>query len=194
MTNPVTTSCNNQIDRELMAGEKLLWSGKPNASKLFSPSDAFLIPFSLLWGGFAYFWEATVIVSGAPLLFKLWGIPFVVIGTYMIFGRFFVKRRINENTAYAITDKRVLIVTTWPTRNLTALDLRTLPSTTLREGNDGGGHIVLGTDPFGMACYADTGMDLFGQTRGAPALRNLANVRRVYEQIEKARQNALGVK
>jgi hypothetical protein len=84
---------NFELENELMpslgSDEKLIWTGKPKTGIRLSSSDIFMIPFSLLWGGFAFFWETTVIATGAPFFFILWGIPFVVIGCYMIFGRFF---------------------------------------------------------------------------------------------------------
>lgn len=55
--------------------ETLLWTDRPKQGFFLKQTDVFMIPFSLAWGGFAIFWEATVLTMDAPLLFKLWGIP-----------------------------------------------------------------------------------------------------------------------
>ena len=68
------------VERELSSGEKLLWSGQPRSGIRLRGSDAFAIPFSILWCGFAIFWESMVVRKGAPVFMMLWGIPFVLAG------------------------------------------------------------------------------------------------------------------
>jgi hypothetical protein len=92
------------IHDQLGPGERLLWSGRPAQGLVFRLADAMMIPFSLMWGGFAFFWEYSVISRGnAPLFFMAWGVPFVAIGIYIICGRFFVDAKQRANTAYGVT-------------------------------------------------------------------------------------------
>src|SRR5579875_1643918 len=106
------------IKSELMDGETIHWSQRPMPGVTFSPQDFFLIPFSFLWGGFALFWEASVLglidasqrISEAGLFFKLWGIPFVFVGQYLIWGRFVYATWKKRDTFYAVTNWRVIVV------------------------------------------------------------------------------------
>ncbi|MFR7478329.1 MAG: hypothetical protein ACLUUJ_05715 [Acutalibacteraceae bacterium] len=75
----------------LTPGEIVVWQGRPEKGNLFMPADAFLLFFSIFWLGFSLFWEYMVFIGGAPLPFLLFGVPFVLIGLYLLFGRFIQK-------------------------------------------------------------------------------------------------------
>ena len=57
----MTESVLSFVQSKLEPGESILWSGEPKAGLLLRPSDALLIPFSLLWAGFAFYWEYMVL-------------------------------------------------------------------------------------------------------------------------------------
>ncbi len=66
----------NDLSGRVLPGERILWSGRPAQKFLFTGRDALLIPFSLVWGGFAVFWETKVLTQpNVTPLFALWGVP-----------------------------------------------------------------------------------------------------------------------
>ena len=74
--------------RMLTQGEYVIWKGKPEKGRLFSRNDIVMIPFSLVWCGFAVFWFVSALSMGAPIPFAMFGIPFICVGLYLVFGRF----------------------------------------------------------------------------------------------------------
>jgi hypothetical protein len=179
------------VQRELHSAERLIWSGAPGRGLRLRSSDALMIPFSLLWGGFAIFWEYTVLFgldpegrpsrSAAPLFMKLWGIPFVVVGLYLIVGRFFGDSFQRSRTIYAVTDQRILIITQWFGKRVRSLPLRTLPEMTLAEKSDGSGTITFGASTFGATAF---GTNRRGER--PPAFEFVERVRNVHDLIQGA--------
>lgn len=65
---------------ELSPGEQVGWSGEPRQGIVICGSDAFTIPFSLLWAGIAVFSLVLAAWSNAPLPLVQFGVLFVVLG------------------------------------------------------------------------------------------------------------------
>ena len=145
-----------KIQSELASVENLLWAGRPNPNVIFHSDDWYTIPFSLLWGGFAIFWESGVLgfwghnTKPAPFFFALWGIPFVLIGQYMIWGRFVYEGWVKRRTYYGITNRRVVVVQEGSKRKTCSMYLDAIPSVE----RDGGS---VGTLWFGAKYLVSTG-------------------------------------
>ena len=88
--------------------EQLLWSGRPDARALFIPADGFLIPFGLLFLGFAVFWT-TEAAEGAPAFFPIFGFVFIVFGLSRV-RPILVKVWRKRRSIYAVTDRRAFAV------------------------------------------------------------------------------------
>ena len=173
----------------LEPGERILWEGRPDKRRfVLGPENLYLIPFSVMWGGFAIFWEASVLAGGAPFFFWLWGIPFVLVGVYLIAGRFVVAAAQADRTHYAVTDKRVLIASGFLSTTLQELDLRTLPFLQLTEGRRGVGTISF-TMPTPWSVYARSGWTGFGTGQDV-GFHSVPDAAAVYRTIQHARGEA----
>lgn len=171
----------------LLQGERIVWSGQPAGGLRFVARDGLLVPFSLLWGGFAVFWESRVFASNGPPFFLLWGVPFLLIGLYLVVGRFFVDAWVRARTRYAITNQRILIVRTGAFGKVTSISLDRLPDMQLSERPGGSGTIRFGAP----APYWAGGWAIW-----TPALDPVSqfiaieNAQRVFDQIQRAGRNA----
>ena len=180
---------NNVFQEELLSDEKIIWTGKPEESKLFSKFDIFLVPFSLLWGGFAIFWELTSITMGAPFFFSLFGLPFVLMGLYFIFGRFIYKRYKKRNIYYAVTNQRVLVVTKLRNKNIQASFIKNIPTINKYKNSLGLGSIRFGNSHFFTSMYGNMGMDFFGfDDKEVINFYDIEDVDRVYKIVDDIRK------
>ena len=177
----------------LLTGEKLLWTGQPRQGLILSGRDSFLIPFSLLWGGFAIFWNGIVWIipshdNGPDWLFKLWGLPFLALGLYMIAGRFWHDAAIRKRLIYAVTTQRVLMLRGMRSAKLVSLDIHRLPRLELSEFRDGTGTIAFEANS--MFFNGMNGFSLWVPAMsGAAQFSGIADPRQVYELIQTRSRN-----
>ena len=99
-----------RLEPELVHEETILWQGKPSTTALFSKRDMIIMPLAIIWSTIAIYWEYMAIQTDAPFVFKLWGIPFIFIGLYLLVGRFLVTYDKRKNTTYVLTNRRAFIV------------------------------------------------------------------------------------
>jgi hypothetical protein len=177
------------LSDRLLKGEKIIWSGRPAQGLLLTSRDGLLIPFSLMWGGFAVFWETSVLAQPqAPSIMKLFGVPFVLIGLYIAVGRFLLDAWIRRGTQYFVTDKRILISRSGLFSQFTAMSLDRLPDTSLTEKANGQGTITFGQPT-----------PLWPRNKGysawtlsldpVPQFLAIENARSVFAQIQQAAQS-----
>lgn len=142
----------NAIREKLDADEELVWAGMPKQGFVLQPSDTYLIPFSLMWGGFAIFWEVSVLTmnsgeeAGVQTVFALFGIPFVLVGLYIIFGRFIHDAKIRSKTYYGLTNDRIIIISGLFQEQVKSLSLKTTTDISMTERANGFGSITFGQD------------------------------------------------
>ena len=159
---------------QLHEGEELLWSGAPEPGLHLQPGDGVRIPFSLAWCGFALFWEFSALQSvmsgGGSLFLALWGLPFVAIGLYLLFGRFLQTAYLRDKTFYVITNKKIIVKSG---RKITMRDGKDLPPMDVMIHRNGNGTIL----------FSETYYTRRGSHRTYFMLENLKDVARAQNAV-----------
>lgn len=156
-------------------------------------------------GGFAIFWEAAasgLVFSsghsnaGAPSFFILWGVPFVLIGQYLIWGRFLYAAWLKKRTFYAVTNRRTIVIQNGWNRQMASAYIDSLP-TLIKEANSNG----LGTLRFSPGQpvwngYRQRGWGAWNALAvgDVPTFVDIADVDSVYRLVSDAREKLQSVK
>jgi len=118
----------------------------------------------------------------------LWGIPFILIGLYIVFGRFIVDALNRRRTFYGVTSERIIIVNGLFSQRTKSLNLRTLSDISLSERGDGRGTITFGpTHPMGR--WTPAGWPGTSQYM-APAFDMIDRAKEIYDLIRQTQKSA----
>lgn len=168
---------------QLLPDERIIWQGRPYLGLILRPVELFLIPFSLLWAGFTVFWNVNAWGTNADLAFKLFGLPFLVAGIYITFGRFIADAIIRRKKFYFITNKRVLIFDRGGETKTKSVDIRHLPALEFDEQSDGSGTIRFGS---AVSWMTNHNFGIWQPTFDpTPQFIRIPNARSVYTLIQK---------
>ncbi|MGA9139556.1 MAG: PH domain-containing protein [Methanocella sp.] len=194
----LTQASGGPINDMLSPGEKLLWSGQPPGKLLvFRASDLALMPFALFWTGFSLLWEFAAlagVLSGGfdlfSLCFPLFGVPFVLIGVYLLFGRFVMDVVTRRRTYYALTDRRVFVLTTLRERNVVSMPLHKIDNVAIALHRDGLGTLTFQGDgsragDSRKTYYVANGVMTAG---GGPMFDHIESPKKVYDMVLEAQE------
>lgn len=174
---------------ELNPSERIIWTGRPYQGFMLRPADALFIPFSLMWGGFAIFWERSVVRGGGPFFFILWGVPFVLVGLYIIAGRFFVDILQRRNTYYALTGERAMIISGLFQKSIKSIYLKNLTEVNVSTRGDGWGTITFGPGSPMMWLYGASGLPTTGRYQMPPSFERIEDVKQVHKQLRQLQRS-----
>lgn len=189
------------ISDVISPGEKVLWSGQPPRKLIvFHKADLFMIPFALFWTGFSIVWElgALAAVTGPgdgfdllALCFPLFGVPFVLIGLYMLFGRLVGDFLVRRRTWYALTDRRVLVLTALRDRNVASMPLQKISRVDVVIQRDGRGTLTFRGDSGqdGDSRRARYAVNSVMADSGEPLFGRIENPKRVYDMVLEAQED-----
>ena len=185
MSEPITASL-------LLPNEHALWSGGPGGGVIFQPMDIFLVPFSVVWcsvasfGAFAGFGGVR---DSAASPFDLFGLLFVVIGFYFVFGRFLVDIMLRRSLRYTLTTRRILIERGGLWSKSTVVSLVDAPPISLRRMRGGRGTIRIGESNLWM------GRGSFGAWSPTmdptPQLIAIDDAQRVFDLVQRTQDKLL---
>lgn len=190
---------------ELLEGEKLIWSGRPQQGWRLGPKDGLAIVQGPLVTAFAVFWEICVLQNGwsiGTVVFGLFGAPFVLLGLYMLVGRYPVDAWLRRRTSYALTSSRIVISRSPPFGRVSTIFIDSVPEFELIEEGHGRGTIRCGrrvieseTTVFGVTRYETTTVSpawdwafssMTPSLDSVPQLIGIENAGEVFHQIQRA--------
>ncbi len=187
----MTFEVEQKLRPELGRDERLLWNGVPKQGLQLRASDWFAVPFTLFWCGMVAFGNVRhgMRIDQPPLYLTPAGIPFVIVGVYMLVGRFFVDWYQRTRTYYGVTDQRVLILDGMFNRQVKSLSLSTLTEIALKERSDRSGSITFGPGTSANSWFGRTSWSGMNNNRQAPSFDMIADARKVYVLIREAQQS-----
>jgi len=130
---------NREIEQYLEAGEKIIWTGQPKQGMIFSAFDIWMVIFGIIWTSGVVAWIYAA--SEAAIWFAMFGLPFLLVGLYLIFGKFFFDARTRASAIYAITNRRVIITYKRFRKKLISYEYGKIREIALRENADRSGTI-----------------------------------------------------
>ena len=152
-----------------LADEYELWRGRSKGMSFHQKMT--MIPFGLFFLVFALFWTAGASFAAGPM--GLFGLPFIAVGAYLVFG----KSIVGKKTYYVITNRRIYRS---QMGKVDMVELSNLPPMRAEGYTNGAGSIY-----FGEHHYRSRGKNHYGVVFTIENVDNIAEVQRIISEAQR---------
>ncbi len=179
------------LDDELVAGETLIWSARPDPRRMYVVF--WLWAFALPWTLFALFWEGTSLtffffglVKADPnfrwflAIFPVFGLPFVGIGCWMMWKPVAALLDAREQI-HGLTNLRIMTLTMRKDKKLVSADLAKIGPIRRKERRDGWGNLIVET-----GSHIDNDGDRITEKFEVHGVPEVANLERLLREAQQA--------
>lgn len=153
---PEAMRLESELRSGLAPGEQLLWLAMPDPGRMKAAFAMWL--FAVPWTAFAFAWTGLALTAylssfgvdntaGAPFwgwVFPLFGTPFIAVGIWML-RMPFVAQTDAKHTLYALTNRRLMMLTHRKAKTIKSVDLNKLGPVMMKETADGWGALSVET-------------------------------------------------
>ncbi len=178
-----------RLTREL-AGEPILWAGRPSAQAVFWKSTPILL-FGIPWLAFSLAWELIALgvffntgigkVEGPggilAYVFPIFGLPFVAIGIGLVGAPLWGARKAMR-TVHVLTDRRLVTAVLGKTLSIKSIDPQRVYDVTRVEKSDGSGTIT-----FALGSYRDSDGDKVEKSEVWPGIPDIRELELKFRQV-----------
>lgn len=178
-----------RLTREL-AGEPILWAGRPSARAVFWKSTPILL-FGIPWLAFSLAWELIALgvffntgigkVEGPggilAYVFPIFGLPFVAIGIGLVGAPLWGARKAMR-TVHVLTDRRLVTAVLGKTLSIRSIDPQRVYDVTRVEKSDGSGTIT-----FALGSYRDSDGDKVEKSEIWPGIPDIRELELKFRQV-----------
>jgi hypothetical protein len=178
-----------RLTREL-AGEPILWAGRPSAQAVFWKSTPILL-FGIPWLAFSLAWELIALgvffntgigkVEGPggilAYVFPIFGLPFVAIGIGLVGAPLWGARKAMR-TVHVLTDRRLVTAVLGKTLSIKSIDPQRVYDVTRVEKGDGSGTIT-----FALGSYRDSDGDKVEKSEVWPGIPDIRELELKFRQV-----------
>jgi hypothetical protein len=135
MKRPAAQTESNRWEDYLDPDERLLWQGAPATGLRFTGGGLAKSAFGVFFLAFSVFWVTMASSIGHGTAFPVFGVPFVLVGLWLVVGHWFYDAYKRKHARYALTTRRAIIARSMMGRKLLSYEIGRNSPIALIEGD-----------------------------------------------------------